>query len=361
MTNPSTSRVIHDRLAATSRPGERTDPYRVGLAVEGGGMRGVISAGMLLALEQLGMRDCFDLVVGTSAGAISSAFFVTGKATEGSVMFYTDLNSEPFLDRRRLLRRLPAVDLDYLLDTAVASRGLVRAQVAQSPIELHATVCPVDPDDDTRVLVVDGGDDRIAAILSASANLPVLAGGNRLIDGQGYVDGGLHEQCPWRTCASLDATHVLTLPSRPVLENEDRGALTFVERLGVIPLIRKMHGPHIADLVSTLPDRGTHEAWSLRAIADGVGSLLTHDYERWDGDLELVDLPESLPLPGRLETSRPRLVDAMIGGAQAIIDHFKIDGFSVEPRVVLHHGDSDVAEFRSESLRDIVRPQHAEF
>ena len=73
-------------------------------------MRGVVSAGMLLALEQLGLRTTIDLICGTSAGALAGAFFADGRTLEGSVLFYTDLNNEPFLDRSRLLRGEAALD-----------------------------------------------------------------------------------------------------------------------------------------------------------------------------------------------------------------------------------------------------------
>ena len=37
-------RVIRDRVEDSSRPGDRSDEHRVCLAVEGGGMRGAVSA-----------------------------------------------------------------------------------------------------------------------------------------------------------------------------------------------------------------------------------------------------------------------------------------------------------------------------
>ena len=52
-----------------SRPGQRSDGAKLGLAIEGGGMRGVVTAGMVKALEQHGLLEAFDVVFGSSAGA----------------------------------------------------------------------------------------------------------------------------------------------------------------------------------------------------------------------------------------------------------------------------------------------------
>ena len=80
------ARAAPRRLAARARG---ADPHRVALVLEGGGMRGVVSAGMTAALERLGLTPCFDLVVGASAGAINGAALLSGAAQRG---------------RRRLLR-----------------------------------------------------------------------------------------------------------------------------------------------------------------------------------------------------------------------------------------------------------------
>jgi hypothetical protein len=49
------SDVLRERVEGGSAPGERRDPHRVALVIEGGGMRGVVSAGMIAALERLGL------------------------------------------------------------------------------------------------------------------------------------------------------------------------------------------------------------------------------------------------------------------------------------------------------------------
>ena len=53
----------------------------MGLVVQGGGMRGVVSGGGLTALHDLGMRDLFDATYGSSAGAMNLTYFLAGQVS----------------------------------------------------------------------------------------------------------------------------------------------------------------------------------------------------------------------------------------------------------------------------------------
>lgn len=70
--------VIPPRLdpaaVSFSRP-----PTQVGLAIEGGGMRGCVSAGMIAAVSTLGLMDTFDAVYGSSAGSLVGAYAIAGQ------------------------------------------------------------------------------------------------------------------------------------------------------------------------------------------------------------------------------------------------------------------------------------------
>ncbi len=48
--------VVKARWLDGTAPGRRRDGLKVGLVVEGGGMRGVVSGGALQAMHDLGMR-----------------------------------------------------------------------------------------------------------------------------------------------------------------------------------------------------------------------------------------------------------------------------------------------------------------
>jgi hypothetical protein len=74
------AKLLHERKNNSSMPtmeGRRADGYRVALAIEGGGMRGCVSAGMASALYHLNLTDTFDVIYGSSAGSIVGSYFLT--------------------------------------------------------------------------------------------------------------------------------------------------------------------------------------------------------------------------------------------------------------------------------------------
>ncbi len=62
-------------------------------------LQGIISAGMLAALLDLGLGHAFDAVYGSSAGAINAAFFLSGQKN-GLRIYYDDLPDDRFMDFR---------------------------------------------------------------------------------------------------------------------------------------------------------------------------------------------------------------------------------------------------------------------
>src|SRR4051794_25502615 len=69
---------VVDVLRERIRSGSRSDGHRIALVVEGGSMRGVYTAGALVALHIMGLWKLFDNAYGTSAGAANTAHFLSG-------------------------------------------------------------------------------------------------------------------------------------------------------------------------------------------------------------------------------------------------------------------------------------------
>ena len=81
--------VVFERARAGSRPGFRIDDHLVCLAIEGGGMRGAVSAGMAVVLEAAGLAWAFARIYGVSAGALNGCAMAAGQAAL-SATYYQD-------------------------------------------------------------------------------------------------------------------------------------------------------------------------------------------------------------------------------------------------------------------------------
>ena len=75
------------------------------LSIDGGGTRALLTIEMLKALEQRTgrpLRDCFDLIAGTSTGGILAAGIQSGIPLDELERLYLDLSREVFVDEGRL-------------------------------------------------------------------------------------------------------------------------------------------------------------------------------------------------------------------------------------------------------------------
>jgi predicted patatin/cPLA2 family phospholipase len=209
------SDLLRERERTGSTPGERRDPYRVALVVEGGGMRGVVSAGMASALERLGLTRCFDLVVGSSAGAINGAALIAGVARHGAATYSGPLASRAFVNPARVLRGQPVIDVNYALTYTSAEVDAARHErVLKNPIALHCVAVDVET---ARCVDFSGmrSKDELRDVLLASTRMPWAGGPPVEIAGRRYIDGGIGSAIPVAEAIAAGATHVLALQTRP--------------------------------------------------------------------------------------------------------------------------------------------------
>ena len=203
-----------DVVMARAAAGRRDDGHRVALAIEGGGMRGTISAGMALGLHELGLAGAFDAVYGASAGAITGAWLLSSRP-EGLRGWTEPSYAKTMIRKFAWLRGRPVADIRMLIEELYQTEFPMDFEsILASPVEYHplATDAATGASADLRPLVATPADLRLA--LRASAALPLLAGPPVEFAGRRFYDAGLSESVPYRTALAQGATHVLVLRSR---------------------------------------------------------------------------------------------------------------------------------------------------
>lgn len=301
--------ILRARRSRGSRP-PHGDAHRVGLVVEGGAMRGVVSAGMVSALEHLGLAHAFDAVYGSSAGALNAAYFLAGQAAVGTTIYYENINNRAFIDLRRALLGRPIVNLEYLIDdVAIRRKPLDAARVLASAIPLG--VLATDVERATSVVLRDFKDPAsLMNAMRAGATMPIVAGRPVRHENRQYFDASLTEPIPVPSAEAEGCTHVLVLLTRP---SESARKTTLFDRVFVLPQLNRL-SPALAKLYL---DRGRPYTSLLENIAAGTGPL---------GRTKVLGLRPVPPVVSKLETDASRLKDAARRGFDAVIAAFAADG-----------------------------------
>lgn len=223
--NHPTLQLMIDRKLKGSVPKWRRDGCKLGLVIEGGGMRGAVSGAMGMALRRLGFCDVFDCVYGSSAGAVNGAYFLTGQEM-GMDIYFEHLANKRFIDFGRLFGPDPVLDLDYLIDTIMEEVvPLDWDRVLKSRIPLKVIASSLDQMSSVTLGAFANKND-LATALKASCTVPEIVGPPEVMHGQRLVDAAVFEPIPYKAAIQDGCTHVLALCSRP----RPRGARGRVRR-----------------------------------------------------------------------------------------------------------------------------------
>ena len=161
-------------------------PYKVGIALSGGGARGFAHAGALLALEEAGIKP--DIIAGVSAGSIVGALYASGMKPENILNIFDGVKFNDLcelsvpkdgffkLDRfKRFLRKY--LSTEFIED-----------------LQLPTLICATDLDNGVPIAFGDG---NIVNAIVASCSIPIVFKPVK-INGNYYVDGGvLHNLPAW--------------------------------------------------------------------------------------------------------------------------------------------------------------------
>lgn len=179
-------------------------PYRLGVALSGGGARGFAHAGALMAIEEAGLKP--DVVAGVSAGAVIAVLYAAGVKPLRMAEIFARTSFRNFAELSMGHGGLFKIDrfADFILREL---NGVRRLEDLSIPVFLGAT----DLDNGRSVAFSEG---EIAPRMMASCSIPVVFSPVN-INGINYVDGGVLRNHPaWiirDKCESLIGINVSPL------------------------------------------------------------------------------------------------------------------------------------------------------
>jgi len=288
------------------------DGLRIGLAVEGGGMRGIVSAAMLAAIEDRGFAECFDGIYGFSAGAVNAAYFLAGNYRARLPVYYHDLPASSLFDFRRLVRGKSFLDIDALFDKFISlKRPLDYDAIENSRAELHIGITDVDALRTEDVSKFHSRADLIES-LRASSWMPISSFHTALWRGKRAMDGSVLTGHPTRLAILDGCSHVLSLSTRPIRPVGFHGSR-------VAQFLGALHLERMKRRLGFLYYQAADEYWLDRSAMHGERL----DPTSFPQILDLAPLPYMLQLSYH-ELDSGRLIRAAAEAyeiAYAVLDH----------------------------------------
>lgn len=164
----------------------------VSLVMEGGGMRGAYTAGVLQVLADHGIR--FDAVYGVSAGACNALSWISGQVDRNREIFNSFVPTHQYLSRRNLISTGNLFGYDYIFGRLFHEQLPFDYETFyRSPVRFRVGVTDVDTGKPF-FFEKEDLDDRMDVIRASSA-LPFVS---RMVEirGRRYLDGGVAMPIP---------------------------------------------------------------------------------------------------------------------------------------------------------------------
>ena len=168
---------------------------KTGLVLEGGGMRGLFTAGVMDVMMEQGI--CFDGIVGVSAGATFGCNYKShqiGRVLRYNVRFKDDPR---YMGLRSLLRTGDLVAAEFSYHTLPNELDVFDFEAYNSdPTEFHVACTDVETGEPVYHRL-DFMDDKGLEWIRASASMPLVSRPVS-IDGRLLLDGGISDSIPLR-------------------------------------------------------------------------------------------------------------------------------------------------------------------
>lgn len=259
------------------------------LVAEGGGQRGIFTAGILDAWLLAGFNP-FDLLIGTSAGAQNLSSYMTCQPGFG-LRSITQFSQHPhFFKLHRTLMGKHAVDLDWYFDQVNQPEHRLNLDCGISRLKDRQLLFSATRIKDRRAQFFAPNHDNWIDMLKASSALPILYKDGVKIGQDHFVDGGLSAPLPVEEAYKRGAKKIIVI--RTVAENANIESIWAHKIKSWLCNTRRC--PKIIDLI-------THHEESYQKTLDFISKP--------PSDVEIIQLFPADPLASHLVGSQKHALE----------------------------------------------------
>ncbi|PRY84225.1 patatin-like phospholipase family protein [Alkalibacterium olivapovliticus] len=198
----------------------------VGMVLEGGGMRGLYTAGVLDTL--IDEKISIDGMVTVSAGALFGINFASGQ--KGRALRYnkTYINDKRYISLRSLIRTGDMVNKEFAYYTVPFSLDIFDEEAFKaSGIAFYATVTNMETGEPEYITITDPFHQM--EMLRASGSMPFVSK-PVVNNGVRYLDGGVSDSIPYEKAKSLGYDKTIVILTRPLAYRKTKPSRFVIDR-----------------------------------------------------------------------------------------------------------------------------------
>lgn len=205
--------------------------YKTGVALSGGGIKGLCHVGALKALEEYGIKP--DIISGVSAGSVIGALYADGYSPDEIVTFFDSISFRKMTKAKRRSTGgfFSIEEFKNFLEAKLRAKTFEELQI---PLRIVAT----DLDNGQSVVFSSG---ELLDPIIASCSVPILFLPQN-INGINYVDGGVLKNFPVSTIArecetviGINASPMSTSEYKVTVANVAMRVFHFMYKANIIP------------------------------------------------------------------------------------------------------------------------------
>ena len=227
-------------------------PYKIGIAMSGGGIKGLCHAGVLKALEEHDIKP--DIMSGVSSGSVVGALYADGYSPDEIAALFEDISF-------RKLTKIQLPDGGFFKIDAF-EKFLTKNLRAKTFEELNIPLRVVATNLDKGQSVVFSSGKLVEAIV-ASCSIPVLFS-PKIIDGVHYVDGGVLKNFPVSTI-NEECEKVIGINASPLVADEYKLNILNVATRSYQFMFKAniIHDKELCDLLIEPVDMGNYDPFDI--------------------------------------------------------------------------------------------------
>lgn len=182
---------------------------KIALAVEGGGLRGIVSASLLECLCDLGLRDNIVSIAGTSSGAINAAYFLDNKMSD-CIALYRKMASKEFIQPNRWP---DAMNLNYLFEKQISNNfPLDLKNLRTHKKDFFVTITNIETGiTEAKKAQEMETDEDVLALIRASTSAPLYSTNKESLANNHYNDGHIQMPIPFRPLLKSNVDYIFCL------------------------------------------------------------------------------------------------------------------------------------------------------